>query len=157
MSQMPQMNAPTPDAPNRVGIAQEQYDAFVVAHLTELWTNYGALDEIWFDGGYHKTLTRQLHDLLAKLQPNAVVFGGESLYRLSNQWMPPGYHEVAHVAGERLSCPFQLLARPEAQLSCAGLDRAVIGPAHPACEEPVFARRFVEEMSSKRVSSNFPR
>ena len=28
MSQMPQMNAPTPDAPNRVGIAQEQYDAF---------------------------------------------------------------------------------------------------------------------------------
>lgn len=30
-------------------VTQEQYDAFVVAHLTELWTDYGQLDEIWFD------------------------------------------------------------------------------------------------------------
>ena len=30
-------------------VTQQQYDAFVVAHLTELWTDYGALDEIWFD------------------------------------------------------------------------------------------------------------
>ena len=35
MSQMSRMNAPTPDAPNRVGIAQQQYDAFT-AEITAM-------------------------------------------------------------------------------------------------------------------------
>ena len=35
--------------PGQMLVTQQQYDAFVVAHLTELWTDYGALDEIWFD------------------------------------------------------------------------------------------------------------
>jgi alpha-L-fucosidase len=33
--------------PNQVRVTQAQYNAFVLAHLTELWTNYGELDELW--------------------------------------------------------------------------------------------------------------
>ena len=32
-------------------VTQEQYNAVVTTQLTELWTNYGPLVEIWFDGG----------------------------------------------------------------------------------------------------------
>ena len=83
----------------------------------------------------------------------AVVFGGESLFRLTNHWLLPGTHEVAHIEGERLSCPFQLLARSEAQLSSAAFDEALVGVPR---ELPVLARHFVEATSATRVSSNFP-
>ena len=37
--------------PGQINVTQAQYDALVVAHLGELWGNYGPLEEIWFDGG----------------------------------------------------------------------------------------------------------
>ena len=47
--------------PGQMLVTQQQYDAFVVAHLTELWTDYGALDEIWFDvSALTKSLPRSL-------------------------------------------------------------------------------------------------
>lgn len=58
--------------------SQEEYNKVVVKQLTELWTNYGDLFEIWFDGGVLpvKDGGPDLAPLLKKYQPNAVVFQG---------------------------------------------------------------------------------
>jgi alpha-L-fucosidase len=70
------------DNPGRVQkgspITQKQYNNIVEKQLTELWTNYGELFEIWFDGG---VLTKQdggsdVLALVKKLQPQAVAFQG---------------------------------------------------------------------------------
>ena len=34
-----------------MNITQSTYEAIVLQQLREIWTNYGKLDEIWFDGG----------------------------------------------------------------------------------------------------------
>ena len=83
--------------------------------------------------------------------------GGESLHRLSNHWLLPGVHEVAHIAAERLSCPFQLLAAASATLDSSSLDTDVVGELHTGCAQPVRAADFVERVSRSRISSNFPR
>lgn len=59
-------------------VTQQQYNAVVKKQLTELWTNYGNLFEIWFDGGVLPVAEGgpDLSPLLKKLQPNAVVFQG---------------------------------------------------------------------------------
>ena len=89
---------------------------------------------------------------------HAVLMGGESLLCATNQHVLPGVHQVAHVAGERLSCPFQLLARADAVLSPTALelDPAIVGSTSNAGAAPVTARRFVEGLSAQRISSNFP-
>jgi alpha-L-fucosidase len=65
-----------PPQPGQVSVTQAAYDAIVVAHLTELWSSHGALAEIWFDGGLRRELWPTVRALLARLQPEAVVFGG---------------------------------------------------------------------------------
>jgi hypothetical protein len=37
--------------PGQLNVTQETYDSVVLQQLRELWTKYGTLDEIWFDGG----------------------------------------------------------------------------------------------------------
>ena len=97
-------------------------------------------------------------DVEADMPPgHAVIFGGESLHRLSNHWLLPGVHEVSSVAAERLSCPFQLLAARDANLDSSSLDVGVVGELHPECALPLCAAEFVERVSASRVSSNFPR
>lgn len=59
-------------------VSQEQYNAIVVKQLTELWSNYGDLFEIWFDGG---VLAKDkgganVLPLVERLQPKAVAFQG---------------------------------------------------------------------------------
>ncbi|QMV17947.1 alpha-L-fucosidase [Granulicella sp. 5B5] len=51
---------------------QAKYDAMYREQLTEVFTRYGELVEIWFDGS---TVT-PVGDLLAKYQPGAMVFQG---------------------------------------------------------------------------------
>ncbi len=58
--------------------AQAAYNAIVLQQITELWTQYGDVFEIWFDGGVlpPEQGGPDIAALLAKLQPNAVVFQG---------------------------------------------------------------------------------
>lgn len=57
---------------------QKRYNELVIAQLTELWTNYGEIFEIWFDGGCLKPSDggADIAPLLSRLQPGAVVFQG---------------------------------------------------------------------------------
>lgn len=57
---------------------QEKYNNMVLAQLTELWSNYGNIFEIWFDGGCLPVDRGgpDIESLLHKLQPDALVFQG---------------------------------------------------------------------------------
>jgi alpha-L-fucosidase len=59
-------------------VTQEEYNRIVEKQLTELWSNYGELFEIWFDGGVLSS-EKGGADVLAlvqKLQPDAIAFQG---------------------------------------------------------------------------------
>jgi alpha-L-fucosidase len=57
---------------------QKRYNEIVIQQLTEIWSNYGKLLEIWFDGGVlpPEQGGPDIPALLWKLQPQAVVFQG---------------------------------------------------------------------------------
>jgi isopenicillin N synthase-like dioxygenase len=71
----------------------------------------------------------------------ALVFAGESLARLTCGKMAATVHEVAQLRGERLSVPFQALARHDALLGTAGTGT-----------EPVTAACFLSETSRGMLS-----
>lgn len=59
-------------------VKQRSSNEMVLQQLTELWTNYGKLFEIWFDGGVLPVEEGgpDVVSLLHRLQPDAVVFQG---------------------------------------------------------------------------------
>eukprot|EP00041_Stephanoeca_diplocostata_P020989 m.480671 g.480671 ORF g.480671 m.480671 type:complete len:634 (-) comp21709_c0_seq4:260-2161(-) len=61
--------------PGQVNVSQSEFEAIALAQVSELWSNYGSLGEIWFDGGYGGDVQAQIEKLLVK-QPDAVGFGG---------------------------------------------------------------------------------
>jgi len=62
------------------GAGRRSYNRTVLSQLTELWTGYGSLSEIWFDGGVVADSSGGIADevsaLIAKHQPHAVLFQG---------------------------------------------------------------------------------
>jgi alpha-L-fucosidase len=74
---------------NRDPVAQKKYNEIVMQQLTELWTRYGNLFEIWFDGGVLPPSKGgpPIATLLKKLQPDAVVFQGPYGFKNLVRWV----------------------------------------------------------------------
>ena len=67
----------TPLVPGQGNVTQDLYGKIVLAQLKELWTNYGQLAEIWFDGGCSVPgIDDAMNSMIRQLQPHAVYFGG---------------------------------------------------------------------------------
>ena len=62
--------------PGQINITQDLYNKIVLAQMRELWSNYGDLSELWFDGGCIPGLEDAINKLSTTLQPNAVYFKG---------------------------------------------------------------------------------
>ncbi len=68
---------------------QKAYNEMVIKQLTELWTHYGDLFEIWFDGGAlpPEKGGPDVLSLLLKYQPNAVCFQGPEKFPSILRWV----------------------------------------------------------------------
>lgn len=90
--------------------------ASIKTQLTELWTNYGELFEIWFDGGNLPLDKggREIEDILLRLQPNAVVFQGN----------PARFSSVRWIGNERAHAPEICWCRTNAGTSSDGMKEA---------------------------------
>jgi len=66
----------------------------------ELWTLFGDLAEIWFDGGYTQAMKSRITALLAKTQPNACTWNGYGVGANPVRWdgnesgQPPGWPTI---------------------------------------------------------------
>ena len=70
---------------------QKAYNNIVLKQLTELWTNYGPLFEIWFDGGVMTDQKGGIASSVSKLidthQPQAILFQGPSSSNNLIRWV----------------------------------------------------------------------
>lgn len=76
------------DTESRTG---KEYDDFVIAQLTELLTNYGKIDYLWFDGcgsANHKFDDDRIRKTIYDLQPDIMVNGswGDDVRWARNEW-----------------------------------------------------------------------
>lgn len=60
-------------------ITQDQYTQILLAQLRQLWTDYGSIAEVWFDGGYPPGTKELVTALQLELQPDSVGFQGPSV------------------------------------------------------------------------------
>lgn len=69
----------------------DDYNEYFLNQLFEILTEYGPVDEVWFDGAHPKTKGGQKYNypawkkLIKALAPNAVVFGREDLRWCGNE------------------------------------------------------------------------
>ena len=74
-------NPDAPTLPGQVaGLTQQDYEDIAIAQLTELWSNYGELSELWFDGTYPVELHDTIKELIMSKQPDAVVWNGLGMF-----------------------------------------------------------------------------
>lgn len=70
---------------------QQAYNKIVLQQLTELWTQYGKLFEIWFDGGVMSDETKGIASGVTALikghQPQAILFQGPSSCNNLIRWV----------------------------------------------------------------------
>ena len=80
-----------------------QYGEYMLNQLYELLTDYGTIDEVWFDGAQGNTSSTEFYDynafydLIGKLQPNAIQanaapdarwIGNEDGWARTTEWNP---------------------------------------------------------------------
>lgn len=70
---------------------RREYNRIVLEQLTELWTAYGGLSEIWFDGGVAEDscggIAGEVRRLIARHQPGAILFQGPPGCRNLIRWI----------------------------------------------------------------------
>ena len=82
--------------PGQQKVTQQQFEAIALAQVTELWTRFGSLNEIWFDGGYTSDMQKELKALLKAKQPGAIGYNGGGISANPARWsktegdVPPG-------------------------------------------------------------------
>lgn len=54
----------------------EAYNKAVLAQLNEIWSDYGPMFEIWFDGGLQNGLEAAVLKMIREKQPQAILFQG---------------------------------------------------------------------------------
>ncbi|PWJ57945.1 alpha-L-fucosidase [Dyadobacter jejuensis] len=92
---------------------QEKYKQIVRTQLTELWTQYGELFEIWFDGGVLPPDKGgiEMLSLLKKYQPKAAAFQGPYGYENNIRW----------VGNENGVAPYPCWSQADSTTSATGL------------------------------------
>jgi alpha-L-fucosidase len=91
---------PGPLLPGQLAVTQQEFEDFAFASVSELWSSYGNLTEIWFDGGYTSDMKARLTVLLNATQPTATCFGGYGISPNPARWCgteggtPPGLPEI---------------------------------------------------------------
>ncbi len=92
---------------------QKKYNDIVKTQLTELWSEYGSLSEVWFDGGVLPP-EKGGFDVLAmlkKYQPEAIAFQGPYGYENNIRW----------VGNEEGVAPYPCWARADSTTSASGV------------------------------------
>merc|ERR1719335_229909 len=82
-------------------LKQADYERIAIGHLTELWTQYGNLTELWFDGTYPVDLHETIKKLIISKQPEAVVWNGLGNYdpKVDNRISNHGIRWIGTEAG----------------------------------------------------------
>ncbi len=76
---------------NKFEFIVDDYNEYFLNQLFELLTEYGPIDEVWFDGAHPKTKGGQKYnypawkELIHKLAPKAVIFGREDVRWCGNE------------------------------------------------------------------------
>ena len=83
--------------PGQQNITQAQFESIATEHLRELWSQFGQLTEIWFDGGYTADMKDSLRTLLSDLQPNAAGWNGIGISKSPLLWVGT---ESGHPGGD---------------------------------------------------------
>ena len=92
---------------------QKRYNDIVKMQLTELWSNYGKLFEVWFDGGVLPPEKGgfDVLSMLKKYQPQAVAFQGPYGFANNIRW----------VGNENGVAPYPCWARADSVTSATGV------------------------------------
>ncbi len=92
---------------------QKQYNKIVEMQLTELWSGYGELFEVWFDGGVLPPEKGgfDVLSLLRKYQPQAIAFQGPYGHENNIRW----------VGNEEGVAPYPCWSRADSTTSASGV------------------------------------
>lgn len=97
----------------------EKYIEMMLVQLRELWSNYGPLFEIWFDGGMlNPKAGKRIMELALELQPNAVAFQGD----------PEKMNCVRWIGNERADAPVPCFTRSNSGTDSDGITERAHSP-----------------------------